>query len=77
MARDIGKSSRGGLRGSYPEPGLGWQSSAHAVVTEFMRAAFVFAFTDDGPMPNAGGMPKFLRWGHAEALSESLVASLP
>ena len=45
VARDIGKSSRGGLRGSYPEPGLGWQlrlrPSAHAVVTEFMRAAFV------------------------------------
>ena len=41
--------------------GLGWQlrpwCSAHAVVPEFMRAAFVFAFTADGPMANAGGMP--------------------
>ena len=42
-----------------------------------MRAAFVFAFTADGPMPNAGGVPRFLRWGHAEPLSESWVASLP
>ena len=61
VARDIGKSRTGGLRGSYPEPGLGWQlrlrPSAHAVVPEFMQSAFVFAFTADGPMPNAGGMP--------------------
>ena len=61
VARDIGKSRTGGLRGSYPEPGLGWQlrlrPSAHAVVPEFMRAAFVFAFTADGPMPNAGKVP--------------------
>ena len=32
-----------------------------------MRAAFVFAFTADGPMPNAGGVPKFLRWGQNRA----------
>ena len=36
VALDFGKSSRGGLRGSYPELGLGWQlrpwCSAHAVV---------------------------------------------
>ena len=65
VARDVGKSSRGGLRGSYPEPGLGWQlrlrPSAHAVVPEFMRAAFVFPSTAVVPMANAGEVPEFLR----------------
>ena len=27
-----------------------------------------------GPMANAGGVPRFLRWGHAGPLSESWVA---
>ena len=76
VARDVGKSSRGGLRGSYPEPGLGWQlqpwCSAHAVVPEFMRADFVFPSTAlrlygstaaISPMANAGGMPQILVLG--------------
>ena len=74
MARDFGESSRGGLRGSYPEPGLGWQlrlrPSAHAVVPEFMRAAFVFPSTAVAPMANAGEVPEFSHWGYAESLSE-------
>ena len=49
----------------------------HSVVPEFMRAAFVFPSTAIGPMANAGECPKFLRWHHAKALSESVRFSLP
>ena len=75
VARDVGKFSRGELRGSYPEPGLGWQlrlrPSAHAVVPEFMRAAFVFLLRLCGQWQTLRRCPKCLRLSHADALSES------
>ena len=37
MARDFGKSSRGGLRGSCPEPGLGWKRASVRLWCSIMR----------------------------------------
>ena len=41
------------------------------------QSVFVFSSTAVGPMANAGGVPRFLRWGHGGPLGESWVASLP
>ena len=41
------------------------------------QSAFVFSSTAVGPMANAGGVTRLMRWGHGEPLSESWVASLP
>ena len=49
----------------------------HPVAPEFMRAAFVFPSAAVVPMAKAGEVPKFLRWGHAESLSESRGDFLP
>ena len=41
------------------------------------QSAFGFSSTAVGPMANAGGVPRFLRWDYAGPLSESWVHSVP
>ena len=51
-------------------PRRGWQRVKRTGSQS--QSACGFFSTAVGPMANAGEVPKFLRWGHAQALSESL-----